>query len=134
MANSSINEEYQGMKLVTIQRGIKMAELEPWGKVSDLGAQVLDGGDISAFGKMTSGAPTDPVSAGYFGTTRGKFRLVYPFSEQATVVEGELRITDESTGETHTFKAGDSWFVTKGTSTLWEVVSDGFVKHYFAVA
>ncbi|WP_027794532.1 cupin domain-containing protein [Paraburkholderia acidipaludis] len=121
------------MSLTTIQHGTGMAELEPWGKLSDLGAQILEGGEVAAFGKMTCGAPTDAVSAGYFGTTRGKFRLVYPFSEQATVVTGELRITDESTGETRTFKAGDSWFVTKGTSTLWEVISDSFVKHYLAI-
>nr|WP_253958805.1 cupin domain-containing protein [Paraburkholderia fungorum] len=100
--------------------------------MSDLGGQILEGGDVAAFGRMTHGAPTDPVSAAYFGTTKGKFRLVYPFSEQATVVEGEVRITDESTGETRSFKAGDSWFVAKGTSTVWEVVSDGFVKHYLA--
>ena len=121
------------MSLTTIQQGINISALDAWGKLSDLGAQILEGGDVAAFGKMTYGAPTDPVSAGYFGTTKGRFRLVYPFSEQATVVAGEVRITDESTGETNTFKAGDSWFVQKGTSTVWEVVSDGFVKHYFAV-
>jgi len=44
-----------------------------------------------------------------------------------------LLLTDESTGVTTRFKAGDSWFVEKGTPVLWEVVSDaGFVKHYLA--
>jgi uncharacterized cupin superfamily protein len=38
---------------------------------------------------MTHGAPTDPVSSAYFGTTQGKFRMVYPFSEQAVIVTGE---------------------------------------------
>ncbi|MCY1260584.1 hypothetical protein D9M68_119520 [compost metagenome] len=75
-----------------------------------------------------------PVSSAYFGTTRGKFRMTYPFSEQATVVSGELLLTDESTGQTTRYKAGDSWFVTKGTPVLWEVLSDSFVKHYYAVA
>jgi uncharacterized protein len=121
------------MSLTTIQHGMKISELDAWGKLSDIGAEILEGGEVAAFGKMTHGAPTDPVSAGYFGTTKGKFRLVYPFSEQATVVAGEVRITDESTGKTNTFKAGDSWFVQKGASTVWEVISDGFVKHYFAV-
>ena len=68
-----------------------------------------------------------------FGTTAGKFRMTYPFSEQATVVSGEVRLTDESTGQSTLYKAGDSWFVTKGTPVLWEVVSESFVKHYFAV-
>jgi uncharacterized cupin superfamily protein len=120
------------MSLGAIQQGVKISELEAWGKLSDLGAQILEGGEIAAFGKMTHGAPTDPVSAAYFGTTKGAFRLVYPFSEQATVVEGRVRITDESTGEARTFGAGDSWFVTKGTSTVWEVLTEDFVKHYLA--
>ena len=46
---------------------------------------------------------------------------------------GEVVLTDESTGQSTRYKAGDSWFVTKGTPVLWEVVSESFVKHYFAV-
>ncbi|MHC3973417.1 cupin domain-containing protein, partial [Pseudomonas aeruginosa] len=54
--------------------------------------------------------------------------------EQATVVSGEVRLTDESTGQSTLYKAGDSWFVSKGTPVLWEVADGGFVKHYYAVA
>ncbi|MNC75432.1 hypothetical protein D3C75_1269600 [compost metagenome] len=82
---------------------------------------------------MTFGAPTDAVSSGYFGTTQGKYRMVYPFTEQAIVITGEVVLTDESTGQITRYKAGDNWFVTKGTSVLWEVVSESFVKHYLAV-
>ncbi len=60
--------------------------------------------------------------------------MTYPFSEQATVVSGEVRLTDESTGQSTLYKAGDSWFVSKGTPVLWEVADGGFVKHYYAVA
>ncbi|MEK6423573.1 MAG: cupin domain-containing protein [Burkholderia gladioli] len=122
------------MSMTTIQSAIAQSELDAWGSLSGIGAEILEGGDIQAFGKMTHGAPTDAVSSAYFGTTVGKFRLVYPFSEQATVVTGSVSITDESTGTTHEFKAGDNWFVEKGTSTLWDVPQGGFVKHYFAVA
>ncbi|WP_153897958.1 cupin domain-containing protein, partial [Pseudomonas aeruginosa] len=57
-----------------------------------------------------------------------------PFNEQATVVTGEVILTDESTGQTTRFKAGDSWYVAKGTPVLWEVPGESFVKHYYAVA
>ncbi|MNR68569.1 hypothetical protein D3C85_1932080 [compost metagenome] len=50
------------------------------------------------------------------------------------MVSGELRLTDESTGQSQLYRAGDSWFVAKGTPVLWEVLSDSFVKHYYAVA
>ncbi|CAN0627755.1 Cupin_3 domain-containing protein [Burkholderia multivorans] len=122
------------MSLTAIKLGTSISELDSWGSVSALGSQILSEGDVQAYGKFTHGAPTDPVSAGYFGASKGKFRLVYPFSEQATIVNGEVKITDESTGESRTFKAGDSWFVTKGTSTVWEVLGSGVVKHYLAFA
>ena len=120
------------MALVTLKKDIQLSELDAWGTVADLGSEIL-AGELKAFGKMTFGAPTDKVSSAYFGTTQGKFRMVYPFHEQATVVTGEVRLTDESSGQTTTYKAGDSWFVTKGTPVLWEVLSASFVKHYFAV-
>jgi len=121
------------MSLITIQI-TTLADLEGWGSLKDIGGEIFEGGDVQAYGKATFGAPTDAVSAAYFGTSKGKYRLVYPFNEQATLVDGEVHITDESTGIKTVYKAGDSWFVSKGTSTLWEVVSDGYTKHYFAVA
>ncbi|KPU56019.1 hypothetical protein AN403_1638 [Pseudomonas fluorescens] len=121
------------MTLTTLKKDIQLSELDAWGTVADLGSEILEG-EVKAFGKMTFGAPTDPVSSAYFGTTQGKFRMVYPFAEQATVVTGEVVLTNESTGQSARYKAGDSWFVTKGTPVLWEVVSESFVKHYFAVA
>ncbi|MEW6464037.1 DUF861 domain-containing protein [Ectopseudomonas khazarica] len=121
------------MSLTAITNGITLDQLDAWGTVADLGSEILEG-EVKCFGKMTAGAPTDPVSAAYFGTTKGKFRMTYPFNEQATVVTGEVVLTDESTGQASRFKAGDTWFVTKGTPVLWEIVSDSFVKHYYAVA
>lgn len=120
------------MALTVVQNGITLDQLDAWGTVADLGSEILEG-EVKCFGKMTAGAPTDPVSSAYFGTTKGKFRMTYPFNEQATVVTGEIILTDESTGQSSRFKAGDTWFVTKGTPVLWEVLSDSFVKHYYAV-
>ena len=111
---------------------LTLAQLDSWGSLKDLGAEILEGGDVGAFGKSTHGAPTDAVNAGYFGTTAGRYRLVYPFSEQATLLSGEVSITDEGTGTTTHFKAGDTWFVTKSTSTLWQVLTPEYTKHYLA--
>ncbi|NCE86229.1 cupin domain-containing protein [Pseudomonas sp. Q1] len=120
------------MTLTTLKHDVQLSALDAWGSVADLGSQILED-EVRAFGKMTFGAPTDPVSSAYFGTTQGKFRMIYPFAEQATLLTGEVILTDESTGQSARYKAGDSWFVTKGTPVLWEVVSASFVKHYFAV-
>lgn len=119
--------------MTPIKQGTNLTELDAWGTVADLGSEILEG-EAKAFGKLTFGAPTDAVSAGYFAVTKSKFRMVYPFNEQATVVFGEAILTDESTGRATTYKTGDSWFVTKGTPVLWEVLSDSFIKHYMASA
>ena len=111
----------------------KIPELESWGSIANLGSEVLEG-DVQCMGHMVHGAPTDPVSCAFFGVTRGKFRMTYPFDEHATVVEGSVTLTDESTGIAQTYHVGDGWFVRKGTPILWEVTSDRFVKIYLAVA
>ncbi|MCE1114436.1 MULTISPECIES: cupin domain-containing protein [Pseudomonas] len=121
------------MTLTAVRQGVQLSELDAWGTVADLGSTILEG-EVKCYGKMTHGAPTDPVSSAYFGTTQGKFRMVYPFSEQAVIVTGEIQLTDESTGQVTRYKAGDAWFVAKGTPVLWEVLSETFVKHYLAVA
>lgn len=121
------------MTLVTLRKDVQLSELDDWGSIADLGSEIIEG-NVNAFGKMTFGAPSDPISSAYFGTTQGKFRMVYPFTEQATLVTGEVVLTDESTGKSNRYKAGDSWFVTKGTPVLWEVANEGFVKHYLAIA
>ena len=121
------------MTLTVVRKNVDLSELEPWGTVADLGSVILEG-EVKAYGEMTYGAPTDSVSSAYFGITRGKFRMTYPFNEQAVVVTGAVQLTDESTGQVSRFEAGDTWFVKKGTPVLWEVLTDTFVKHYLAVA
>lgn len=108
-------------------------ELASWGTVADLGSTILEG-DCLASGKMVFGAPDAPVSCAFFAVTKGTFRMTYPFNEHAVVVEGELTLTDEGTGIATKYKAGDAWFVEKGTTVLWEIHSDRFVKNYLAVA
>ena len=116
----------------SIKKGDVPQALDAWGTVANLGSTILEG-ECLAFGGMTFGAPDAPVSAGYFGCTQGSFQMTYPFTEQATVVEGEVELTDGHTGETTRYGVGDSWFVEKGTPVTWKVLSPRFIKHYFAV-
>ncbi|MCE3028086.1 cupin domain-containing protein [Salinicola sp. DM10] len=115
-----------------IDTGLTTKDLDSIGSVEELGATIEEG-DVQAFIKMTLNTPQDAVSAGYFGTTSGRFRMVYPFTEQACLISGEVILTNETTQERIHYKAGDSWLYEKGTPVLWEVVSSEFVKHYLAV-
>lgn len=108
-------------------------ELDSWGTVADLGSEILEGEGL-CFGAMVYGTPDAPLSCGYFATVKGKFRMTYPFSEHAVVVEGSVTLTDERTGKAATYGPGDGWFVEKGTPVLWEIHSERFAKNYAAIA
>lgn len=114
-----------------IKQGNCPATLDAWGTVADLGSEILEG-ECLASGLMVHGAPNSPVSCGYFACTKGKFRMVYPFNEHATVVAGKVTLTDEATGLTQTYGVGDSWFIAKGTPILWQVETESFAKNYLA--
>lgn len=108
-------------------------DLESWGSVADLGSEILEG-ECLASGKMVFGTPDAPVSCAYFAVSPGKFRMTYPFTEHAVVVEGKVTLTDENTGKTETYGPGDAWFIEKGTPVLWQVEEDRMVKNYLAIA
>lgn len=120
------------MSLTQLTTSLRQQDMQAIGPVTVLGA-TIESGDVQAYALGTFGGPTDPVSAGYFGVTRGVFRMTYPFNEQAVVVHGTVKLTDLAAGTSVTYRTGDSWFVTQGTEVLWEIESDFFIKHYFAV-
>lgn len=107
--------------------------LDAWGTVADLGSTILEG-EGAAAGKFTHGTPEAPVSAGYFSVTKSVFKMVYPFTEHALLLEGEVTLKNETTGESVTYKAGDGWMIEKGTPVLWTVHTPRLVKHYVAIA
>ena len=121
------------MSITRISTALRKEDMHAIGPVTNLGA-AIESGTVDAYALGTFGAPTDPVSAGYFGVTQGTFRMTYPFHEQATVVQGSVTLTDVASGTAVTYNVGDSWFATQGTEVRWEVRSEFFVKHFLAVA
>lgn len=117
--------------LVQIQKINSLDELDSWGTVADLGSTILEG-DGKAYGRFTLGSPEAPINGAYFGVTKSKFRMTYPFTEQATIVTGTLTLTNEDTGEVFHLQEGDNFIVKKDTKVLWEITSDFFVKHYLS--
>ena len=106
-------------------------ELHPIGSISVLGATPLEG-DPQAAIFMVYGEPQDAFSCGLFSATQGTFSMTYPFTEQVTVLEGEVELTEEATGITTRYQKGDTWFAEQGTTVLWRVITPRFVKCYLA--
>jgi uncharacterized protein DUF861 len=65
--------------------------------------------------------------------TRGQYRVTYGFHEHATLLDGDVALTNEQTGMTVVYGRGDSWIIAKGTRILWDIRSDIARKSYLAV-
>lgn len=105
-------------------------QLQDLGDPAGLGGQVLQGAPrISARVDFQEGGMT----AGIFEATTGIVRIHFPFTEHATILEGEVRITDEA-GRAHTYRPGDSYLIRQGQVVLWEVAGPRVRKSFFNLA
>ena len=72
------------------------------------------------------------ITAGVFEATRGKVEVTFPFTEYATVLEGEVTITDES-GRRHTYRKGDSYLVLGGQPVVLNVRCPRVRQSFFSL-
>jgi uncharacterized protein len=108
---------------------IDQSTLAPLGAPESLGGRVLQGAPIlSARVDYNAGG----MSAGIFKATTGRIEITFPFSEHATILVGEVTMTDE-TGQSHTFKKGDSYFIRQGQVVLWDVRTPYVIKSFFNI-
>jgi len=106
--------------------------LDSWGRPEDIGAHTVEG-PITVSGKILFGSLEQTVSGGLYAATHGKYRVVYAFDEHATLVDGELALTDVIAGRTVVYGPGDSWIIAQGTDILWDIRSQSILKSYLAV-
>lgn len=105
------------------------ADLVDLGPPEELGGKVLDGSPrISARIDFNS----QGMVAGIFEATRGKVEVHFPFTEHATILEGEVTITDE-TGQSHTYRPGDTYFIKQGQVVIWDVPGERVRKSFFNI-
>lgn len=92
-------------------------------------------------GKVLEGMPrisarvdyqADGMMAGIFECTTGKVEVTFPFTEHATILEGEVKITDAS-GQTHTYAPGDSYLIRQGDVVVWDVPGPRVRKSFFNI-
>jgi len=103
------------------------SELIDLGPPEGLGGTVLEGDPkISARIDYAQGN----LLAGVFQATRGTVLIHFPFTEHATILSGEVTLTDEW-GNTAHLGAGDSYFITQGSVILWEVRGQRVQKTFF---
>ncbi|AKJ05696.1 hypothetical protein ATI61_102753 [Archangium gephyra] len=99
------------------------------GPPEGLGGRVIEG-NPQIFARIDYSAKG--VTAGLFKATRGTLEVTFPFTEHATILEGDVTITD-STGQRHLYKPGDSYFIRQGQVITWEVKDNQVIKSFFNV-
>lgn len=119
--------------MITYSSANKDDELVYIGSPESLGATTLSETEIKLYARVDLGGGEAPLTTGLFEVTKGRFRFTYPFSELATLIEGEIEITDES-GNSVTYEGGDgrSWFIRKGATVVWDVKSEKARKSFFS--
>jgi uncharacterized cupin superfamily protein len=106
---------------------VPQSELIDLGPPAGLGGLVLEGDPkIAARVDYAEGA----LLAGVFQATRGKVLIHFPFSEHATILHGEVELTDEW-GNSARLRPGDSYFITQGSNIVWEVRGRRVQKTFF---
>ncbi len=92
-------------------------------------------------GKILAGSPRisaridfneQGMTAGVFEATTGRVEIHFPFTEHATILEGEVTIAD-ATGKSHTFRPGDSYLIEQGQVVVWDVRGERVRKSFFNI-
>ena len=115
--------------MIVYRAGEKVPEsqLVDLGAPGNLGGTVLDGEPkISARIDYAHGQ----ALAGVFQATRGMVRITFPFTEHATILNGEVELTDQW-GNAARLEAGDSYFIRQGSVILWDVRGKAVQKTFF---
>lgn len=118
--------------MIAFKQNTERTVLDAWGTPEDIGAATIEG-PIAVSGKILFGTLETAVSGGLYAASHGKYRVTYPFHEHATLLDGELALTDETTGTTIVYGPGDSWIIAKGSKILWDIRSELIRKSYLAV-
>jgi len=130
LASSPSGQALPGEMLVySPKKSVDLSTLVALGPPEALGGQVLTGSP-QLYGRFDF--QQGNMMGGLFMATTGMIRVTFPFTEHATILEGEVTLTDE-TGKTQTFKAGDSYFIRQGSVILWDVKGAYVVKSFFNV-
>jgi hypothetical protein len=120
----------QGMYFYSLHEQVDFPNLKPIDSSVDLGGRVLSG-NPQLYSRVDHNA--NGMMAGLFMATTGVVEIKFPFSEHATILRGEVTLTDVATGQTRSLKAGDSYFVRQGQVVIWDVKGKYVVKSFFNV-
>jgi uncharacterized cupin superfamily protein len=100
----------------------------PLGSPEQAGGQMLEG-NLQLHGRIDYAVGN--VTCGIFQCKGiGKAKVTIPVTEHATILYGDVVMTDE-TGKRHHFREGDSYLMKQGTTVIWEQSAPILQKSFF---
>lgn len=103
------------------------ALLQDWDPAE--GGALETDGDLKT--RVTVDYQDERAMGGVFSQVKGRAEIIWPATEHAFVLEGEVTIHYHAENETHTYGPGEGWLIKKGERVTWTVTSDIFKKSYF---
>lgn len=88
-------------------------------------------GNPVARGTVVSQSEDKKVSSGLWSCEPGKFEWIFSWDEFVHVMEGEVDITEEETGNMITLRSGDMTHFPRGMKTYWNVKQA--VRKFFVI-
>jgi len=95
----------------------------------EAGGALETDGDLQT--RVTVDFQSEISMGGVFRQVKGRAEIVWPATEHAFVIEGEVTIHYHAENETVTYRPGDGWLIKKGERVTWTVTTPTFMKSYF---
>ncbi|NKB35572.1 MAG: DUF861 domain-containing protein [Gammaproteobacteria bacterium] len=115
--------------MINYSTGMTVAEERFQAYDTKEGGALETDGDLKT--EITIDFENDKCLGGIFRQVKGKAEIVWPATEHAFVLEGEVTIHHHESGEKQTYKVGDGWIIDKGERVTWEVTTPTFRKSFF---
>lgn len=100
---------------------------DEWAPVA---AEKVVEGTPQAAARVLYESPDGRFCTGIYACTAGKWGVAYEEDEFCRLIEGSVRLTDES-GASHTYTAPDSFLIPSGFKGFWEPL--GNLRKFFVI-
>ena len=105
-----------------------------WRTLTDIPVESFTTDDTAERDRLYFGTDDESVLSGVWECAPSKMTFEsYPVHEMMTVLAGSVTITNHDNDSAETFKAGDTFFVSRGSHFTWEI-TETLRKYYFIVS
>lgn len=110
--------------MLSYKPGDDVGPLEDWPFENPNSKYQIKEGDPKASGRIDAGGPRHTTRTGIWRCTKGVFTCIEQGDELMTILSGQCRLIDNTSGQVNELGVGDSLFVRDGSDVTWDIVED----------